>query len=57
MMLYISMMFYENIFKGFQIVERTQNDHGKISKGNNYKTVLTIVTVLAFCTSSDDVLY
>ena len=39
MMLYISMKFHENIFKGFQVTERTQNDHCQISKGNNYKTI------------------
>ena len=39
MMLYFSMKFHENILKGFQVIERTQNDHCQISKGNNYKTV------------------
>ena len=39
MTLYISMNFHENILKGFQDIERTQNDHCQISKGNNYKTI------------------
>ena len=39
MMLYISMKFHENILKGFQVIEWTQNDHCQSSKGNNYKTV------------------
>ena len=39
MMLYISIKFHENILKSFQIIERTRNDHCRISKGNNYKTV------------------
>ena len=39
MMLYISMKFHDNILKGFQIIERTPNDHCQISKGNNYKTI------------------
>ena len=38
-MLYISMKFHENILKGFQVIEQTQNDRCKISKGNNFKTV------------------
>ena len=36
-MLYVSMKFYENILKGFQVIERTQNDHCQISKWNIYK--------------------
>ena len=32
MMLYISMKFHENISNGFQVTERTQNDHCQISK-------------------------
>ena len=48
MMLYtcISMQFHENILKVFfffsfffAVLERTQNDHFQISKGNNYKRV------------------
>ena len=39
MMLYSPMMFYENILKGFQVIERTRNDHCQTSKGNNYKTI------------------
>ena len=50
MMLYVSIMFHENILKGFQVLERTQNDHCRISNGNNYKPVLTRVTVL--CSTS-----
>ena len=57
MMLYISMKFHENILKGFQVIERTRNDHCEISKGNNYKTVQNKSYVLVFCTSSDNVLY
>ena len=33
-MLYISLKFHENILKGFQVIERTRNDHLQISKGN-----------------------
>ena len=33
MMLYISMKFHENILKGFQSIERTQNYNCRISKG------------------------
>ena len=57
MMLYVSMKFHENIFKGFQVIEQTRNDHCQISKGHNYKTVQTRVMVLVFCTLSDDALY
>ena len=39
MMLYISMKFHENILKGFQVIERTRNDHCQILTGNNYKTI------------------
>ena len=38
MMLYISLKFHENIMKGFQVIERTRNEHCQISKGNNYKS-------------------
>ena len=38
MMLSISMKFHDNILNGFQIIERTQNNHSLNSKGNNYKT-------------------
>ena len=37
MMLYISMKFHEHNLKGFQVMERTQNYHCWISKGNNSK--------------------
>ena len=57
MMLYNSMKFHENILKGFQVIDRTRNDHCQISKENNYKTVLTRITVLVFCRSCDDALY
>ena len=57
MMLYISVKFRENVLKGFQVIERTRNDHCQISKGNKYKTVWTRVTILVFCTSSDYALY
>ena len=33
MMLYISMKFHENILNGFQVIERTRNDHCQISNG------------------------
>ena len=56
-MLCISMKFHENIFKSFQVIEQTRTDHCQISKGNNYKIVQTRVTVLVFCTLSDDALY
>ena len=48
------MKFHENILNGFQVIERTRNDHCKISKGNNSKQVLTRAMVLLVCTSSDD---
>ena len=38
MMLYTSIKFHENILNGFH-VERTRNDHRKISKGNNSKNI------------------
>ena len=57
MMLYISMKFHDNILNGFQVIERTQNYHSLISKGNNSKNVYTKVLVLVFCMSFDDVLY
>ena len=57
MMLYISMKFRENILNGFQAIERTQNGHCQISKGNNSKNELRRVMVLVVCTSSDDALY
>ena len=57
MMLYISMKFHENILNGFQVFERTRNDHWQISKGNNSKNVFTRVMVLVVCTSSDNALY
>ena len=50
-MLYISMKFHENILKLF-VIERTQNYHSQISKGNNSKNVYTRDI---FCTSSDEV--
>ena len=34
MMHYISTKFHENILKGFQVIERTRNDHCQISEGN-----------------------
>ena len=43
--------------EGFQVIERTQNYHSLISKGNNSKNVLIRVMVLVICTSSDDALY
>ena len=52
LMLYISVKFHENILKGFQVIERTQNDRGQSSKGNNYKS-----TVLVLCTLSAGALY
>ena len=54
MMLYICIKFHENILNGFQVMERTQIYHCRISKGNNSKTVWTRVTVLVFCTSSNN---
>ena len=57
MILYISMKFHENVLNGFQVKEQTQNCHCQISKGNSSKNVQTSVTVLVFCTSSDDALY
>ena len=57
MMIHISKEFHKNILNGFQVIERTQNDHCQISKGNNSKYVLTRVMVLVVCTSSDNALY
>ena len=58
MMLYTSMKCHENTLKGFQVIERTQNDHCQTSKGNNSKNVLTRVMVLVDCSmSSADALY
>ena len=57
MMLYISMKFHEHMLNGFQVIERTRNDHCQISKGNNSKNVLTRVMVLMVCTLSGDALY
>ena len=37
MMLNISTKFHENILNGIQVIERTQNCHCQISKGNNSK--------------------
>ena len=37
-MLYISKKCHDNILDGFQVIERTQNYHSLISKGNNSKT-------------------
>ena len=33
MMLYISMKCHENILKGFQVIEWTQNDHCQFQRG------------------------
>ena len=57
MVLHISMKFHENILKGFQVIKRTRNDHFQILKGTKYKTVYTIVTILVFCTLSDNALH
>ena len=57
MMLYISLKFHENILNGFEVTEGTQNYHCQISKGNNFKNVLTRVMVLELCTLSDNALY
>ena len=56
MMFYISMKFHE-ILKSSQVMKRTRNDHCQNSEENNYKTVQTRVTILVFCTSSDDTFY
>ena len=39
MVLYISMKFHENILNSFQAIERTQNYHCPISKGNNSRSI------------------
>ena len=57
MMLYISMKFHDNILNGFQVIEQTRNYHCQDLKGKNYRTVKTIVTVIVFCTSSDNAIY
>ena len=38
MTLYISVKFHENVLNGFRVIERTQNYHCQISKGNNFKS-------------------
>ena len=48
-----ALYFCENILNGFQVIEGTQNNRCRISKGNNSKNV----TVLVLCTSSADALY
>ena len=55
--IYTSMKFHENIFNGFQDIEGAQNYNCRTSEGNNSKKVLTRVTVLKLCTSSDDAFY
>ena len=52
MRLYISIKFHENIFNGFQVMERTQIYLCRISN-----TVRTRVMVLVFCVVSGDALY
>ena len=53
MILYISMKFHENIFKCFQVIELTRNNHCQISMGNNHKT--TEKSYIS-CVVSDDAL-
>ena len=53
----MSMKFHDNFLNGFQVIEETKNYHCQISKENNSKNVLTRVTVLVLCTSSDAALY
>ena len=55
-MLDISML-HENILNDFQVMQRTQIYHCRISKGKNSKTVWARVTVLVFCMLSDDAIY
>ena len=70
--LYISITFHENILNGFQVIERTGLRDGRTDRRSgheftnvefqreiqrNSKTVRTRLTVLVFCTSSDDALY
>ena len=53
----MSMNVHENTLNGFQVTEGRQNYHCRISKMNNAKNVLTRVTILVLCMSSDDALY
>ena len=46
MMFYISMKFHENVLNGFQDIERIQQDHCQIAKGNNSKNILTGAMIL-----------
>ena len=57
MMLYFSIKLHVNISNGFQVMKRTLIYHCRISKENNSKSVQARVTVLVFCTSSDDAFY
>ena len=50
----MAMKFHKNILNTFQVIKGTQNYHCQMSKGNDPKNVLTRVTVLVLCRSSDD---
>ena len=64
MMLYIYVKFHQNIWNGFQLTERihlhSRNDYFQYllcSKGRNYKSRLTRVTVSVFCMLSHGALH
>ena len=56
-MLYISTKFCEIISNGIKVIERTQFQNPKISKGNNSAKNVGGVTVVNLCTSSDRALH
>ena len=45
-MLYISVKFHENVLNGFQVIERTRNDHCQLSNGNNSKMYTQVLRFL-----------
>ena len=59
--LYICVKFCENISNGFQLTERTRvhgrNGYVQCSKGNNFQSRQTRVTVHVFCTSPHSALH
>ena len=60
MVISICIMFQENISNSFQITERThilQKSLFSMFKGHNFKSRLTRVMVLVFCTSSYSALH
>ena len=56
-LVYICTKFHENILDGVKAIEQDTIPIGKISKGHNSVKNIGGVTVLVFCTLSDDGLY